>query len=210
MNLNKKAFLISPFLFAISYASQACNVDPQIERIITQNGLANTKVMSMYRSCTLTVTADTPNKVTLTNSKAAKRDNVAEKAMYWYRGMGINEYIAFDQNKYKNVPCVTQASFCGIAPEYTYSQSYLTNRNPGVVIEFSTIEPSWLYNDFTVKHQCQYKAEGGGTYGLGVTGTSASCDAEYKRIGIGNIFNGWLSGKPAKIDVIISYVLLAK
>ncbi|MCW7548858.1 hypothetical protein OO184_13170 [Photorhabdus sp. APURE] len=210
MNLNKKAFLISPFLLAMSSFSMACTTDPQIEGIITQNGLAGTKVMSMYKNCTLTVTANTQNKVTLTNSKAAKRDNVAEKAMYWYRGMGLNEYIAFDGNKYTNIPCVTQASFCGIAPEYTYSQGYLTNRNPGVVIEFSTIEPSWLYNDFTTKHHCQYKAEGGGTYGLGVTGTSASCDAEYRRIGIGNVFNRWLSEKPIKIDVIISYVLLAK
>ncbi|MCW7763773.1 hypothetical protein [Photorhabdus luminescens] len=209
MNFNKKVFLISPFLLAISSFSMACKTDPQIEKIITKNGLGNTKVMSMYKNCTLSVTANTPNKVTLVNKKAAKRDDQAEKAMYWYRGMEIKEYKAFHQNKYKSLPCVKGESFCGIAPQYTYSQGYLTNKKPGVVIEFSTIEPKWLYNEFTTKHKCQVKAEGGGTYGLGVTGTSASCDDQYKKLGIGNVFNKWLE-KPAKIDVIISYVLLAK
>ncbi|EYU16892.1 hypothetical protein CE143_15895 [Photorhabdus luminescens] len=210
MILNKKVFLISPFLLAVSSFSMACKTDPKIEKIITKNGLEKTKVMSMYKNCTLSVSADTPNKVTLVNNKAANRDAEAKKAMYWYRGMGIKEYKAFHQNKYKSLPCVKGKSFCGIAPEYTYSQGYLTNSNPGVVVEFSTIEPSWLYNDFKIKHKCEYKAEGGGTYGLGVTGTSASCDSEYQRVGIGNVFNRWLSEKPAKIDVIISYVLLAK
>ncbi|AKH65662.1 MULTISPECIES: hypothetical protein [Photorhabdus] len=209
MILNKKVFLISPFLLAMSSFSMACKTDPQIEKIITKNGLENTKVMSMYKNCTLSVLANTPNKVTLVNKKAAKRDDEAKNAMYWYRGMEIKEYKAFHQNKYKSLPCVKGESFCGIAPQYTYSQSYLTNKKPGVVIEFSTIEPKWLYNDFTTKHKCQVKAEGGGTYGLGVTGTSASCDDQYKKLGIGNVFNKWLE-KPAKIDVIISYVLLAK
>ncbi|MCW7548859.1 hypothetical protein OO184_13175 [Photorhabdus sp. APURE] len=209
MNFNKKVFLISPFLLAMSSFSMACKTDPQIEKIITKNGLKDTKVMSMYKSCTLSVTANTPNKVTLVNKKAANRDDQAEKAMYWYRGMEIKEYKAFHQNKYKSLPCVKGESFCGIAPQSTYSRGYLTNKSPGVVIEFSTIEPKWLYNEFTTKHKCQVKAEGGGTYGLGVTGTSASCDDQYKKLGIGNVFNKWLE-KPAKIDVIISYVLLAK
>ncbi|MCE1782399.1 hypothetical protein LWT85_26855, partial [Enterobacter hormaechei] len=95
---------------------------------------------------------------------------------------GIKEYKAFHQNKYKSLPCVKGENFCGIAPEYTYSQGYLTNKNPGVVVEFSTIEPGWLYNEFTTKHKCQIKAEGGGTYGLGVIGTSASCDNKYKKL----------------------------
>ncbi|TDB56899.1 hypothetical protein [Photorhabdus khanii] len=210
MILNKKVFLISPFLLAISsFSMAACKTDPQIEKIITKNGLENTKVMSMYKNCTLSVLANTPNKVTLVNKKAAKRDDEAKNAMYWYRGMETKEYKIFHQNKYKSLPCVKGESFCGIAPQYTYSQSYLTNKKPGVVIEFSTIEPKWLYNEFTTKHKCQVKAEGGGTYGLGVTGTSASCDDQYKKLGIGNVFNKWLE-KPAKIDVIISYVLLAK
>ncbi|OCQ53075.1 hypothetical protein Ppb6_01711 [Photorhabdus australis subsp. thailandensis] len=213
MNLNKKALLISPLLLSISHVSMACKPDPEIEKIITQNGLAGTKVMSMYRNCTLTVSSlPKENKVTLTNNKAKKLDREAEDAMYWYRGMPLNEYITFDGNKYKNLPCVTQKdAYCGIAPSYTYSSSYLTIRNPGVVIEFSTIEPGWLYHDFTTEHECKLKAEARTvSYGLGGQGTSGSCDAEYKRLGVGNVFNRWLSEKPAKIDSVISYVLLPK
>ncbi|AKH62001.1 MULTISPECIES: hypothetical protein [Photorhabdus] len=213
MNLNKKAFLISPFLLAISHVSMACKPDPQIERIITQNGLAGTKVMSMYRSCALTVSSlPQERKVTLTNNKAKRLDDEPKDAMFWYRGMQLDEYITFDRNKYKNLPCIAQKNtYCGIAPSYTYVQSYLTNDKPGVVIEFSTIEPGWLYNDFTTKHKCKLKGEDGTqSYGLGEKqGTSASCDAEYKKLGIGSVFNKWLK-KPAKIDVIISYVVLAK
>uniref|UniRef100_UPI0036DA98EE hypothetical protein n=1 Tax=Photorhabdus sp. RM322S TaxID=3342825 RepID=UPI0036DA98EE len=209
MSFNKKVFLISPFLLIMSSFSMACKTDPEVEKVIIKNNLQDTKVMSMYKSCTLTVDVNTPNKITLINKKALNLDSNSEKAMYWYRGMGINEYKVFDHNKYTKVPCVTEESFCGIAPEYTYAKSYLTNKNPGVVIEFSTIEPGWLYNDFTVKNKCQIKAEGGGTYGLGKTGTSASCDVEYKKLGIGNVFNKWLE-KPTKIDVIIFYVVLAK
>ncbi|CAQ83595.1 MULTISPECIES: hypothetical protein [Photorhabdus] len=213
MNLNKKAFLISPFLLAISHVSMACTPDPEIEKIITQNGLAGTKVMSMYRNCTLTVSSlPKEKKVTLTNSKAAKRDDEAKNAMYWYRGMSLDEYITFDGNKYKNLPCVAlKDAYCGIAPNYTYAKSYLVIKNPGVVIEFSTIEPGWLYKDFTTRHDCKPKAEDGTvSYGLGGQGTSVNCDAEYKRLGIGNVFNRWLSEKPTKIDPIISYVLLKK
>ncbi|MCE1905863.1 hypothetical protein LWT23_22765, partial [Enterobacter hormaechei] len=97
--------MISPFLLAMSSFSMACKTDPKIEKIINKNGLENTKVMSMYKNCTLSVSADTPNKVTLVNNKAANRDTKAEKAMYWYRGMGLKEYQAFHQNQYKSLHC---------------------------------------------------------------------------------------------------------
>ncbi|MBC8953060.1 hypothetical protein [Xenorhabdus sp. PB62.4] len=208
MRLNKKSYLLMlPILLGVSHFSVA---DKAIEDLITKNGLKDTKVMSLYKNGTLVVETNTSNKVTLINKKAAKANKAAEDAMYWYRGMGSNEYKAFDANKYRKVPCVTEAkAFCGIAPRFDYSKGYLTNKNPGVVIEFSTIEPKWLYNDFHGQHGCEVKAEGGGTYGLGPAGTSASCDTTYKQKGLGNVFNKWLE-KPEKIDVIISYVLLAK
>ncbi|OTA19039.1 hypothetical protein Xbed_02734 [Xenorhabdus beddingii] len=207
MKLNKSYLFLLPLLLGVSHFSMA---DKAIEDLITKNGLKDTKVMSLYKNGTLVVEANTPNKVTLINKKAAKANKEAAKAMYWYRGMGNNEYRAFNANKYRKVPCTTEdKKFCGIAPEFNYSKGYLSNSNPGVVIEFSTIEPKWLYHDFTEVHKCQFKAEGGGTYGLGPIGTSASCDASYKKQGLGNVFNKWLE-KPEKIDVIISYVLLAK
>ncbi|KMJ45905.1 hypothetical protein ABLB69_06390 [Xenorhabdus khoisanae] len=208
MKLNKKNYLfLMPFLLGVSHFSVA---DKAIENLITKNGLKDTKVMSLYKNGTLVVEANTPNKVTLINKKAAKANKEAKDAMYWYRGMGSNEYKVFDANKYRKLPCVTEENaFCGIAPRFDYSKGYLTNKNPGVVIEFSTIEPKWLYHDFTKLHKCQPKAEGGGTYGLGPIGTFASCDDAYKQKGMGKVFNKWLE-KPEKIDVIISYVLLAK
>ncbi|PHM50458.1 hypothetical protein [Xenorhabdus miraniensis] len=208
MRLNKKSYLlILPILLGVSHFSVA---DRAIEDLITKNGLKDTKVMSLYKNGTLVVETETPNKVTLISKKAKKADEEAQEAMFWYRAMQMKEYKAFDTNKYQKVPCVTEAkAFCGIAPRFDYSKDYLTNKNPGVVIEFSTIEPKWLYHDFTELHKCQVKAEGGGTYGLGPAGTYASCDTTYKQKGLGNVFNKWLE-KPEKIDVIISYVLLAK
>ncbi|WJV65309.1 hypothetical protein PCO86_13340 [Pectobacteriaceae bacterium CE70] len=205
--------IISLFSAMTLYVSLACSAqaapDPAIVGVIASNGLDNTRVMTMYKNGTLQLTTDTANKIILTNPKAAKSNIDAAHSMYWYRGMGIAEYKQFDTNRYKIIPCVSQASFCGIAPEYDYSASYLTIKDPGVMILFSTIEPGWLYDDFTTKHHCQIKAEGGGTYGLGITGTSASCDATYKKKGIGNVFNGWLQA-PQKIEPIIAYVLLPK
>ncbi|EYU14077.1 MULTISPECIES: hypothetical protein [Photorhabdus] len=213
MSLNKKVFLISPLLLAISSFSMACMKDPenirnQVKDAITANGLAKTKVMSLYTNCVLRVKDNTPNKLTLKSSKTSNSDNEAEKSMYWYRGMEIKEYQTFDKNRNEKISCVQENSFCGIAPQFTYSQSYLTNKKPGVVIEFKTEKAGWLYNDFTTKNGCKTKAEGGGTYGLGVTGTSASCNSAYKQRGIGNIFNGWLSKN--KVQAQVAYVLLQK
>ncbi|WP_434524342.1 hypothetical protein [Photorhabdus asymbiotica] len=213
MHLNKKVFLIAPLLFAISSVSMACMKDPenirnQVKDAINANGLAKTKVMSLYTNCVLRVKDNTPNKLTLRSNKTANSDNEAEKSTYWYRGMEIKEYQTFDKNRNEKISCVQENSFCGIAPQFTYSQGYLTNNKPGAVIEFKTEKAGWLYDDFTTKHNCKTKAEGGGTYGLGVTGTSASCDAAYKKSGIGNIFNGWLSKN--KVQAQVAYVLLKK
>ncbi|MDX7991751.1 hypothetical protein [Xenorhabdus littoralis] len=207
MKLNKSHFFLIPVLLGVSHFSMA---DKAIEDLITKNGLKDTKVMSLYKNGTLSVEVTTKNKVTLINKKAAKDNKEASQAMYWYRAMGLNEYKKFDSNKYRKVPCVTEKnSFCGIAPEFKYSKGYLGNNNPGVVIEFSTKKPKWLYDDFYELHKCKVKGEGGGTYGLGPRGTSASCNASYKQKGLGNVFNQWLE-EPEKIDVIISYVLLKK
>ncbi|WP_445497298.1 hypothetical protein [Photorhabdus sp. SF281] len=65
------------------------------------------------------------------------------------------------------------------------------------------------HNEFTTRHECKTKAEGGGTYGLGRTGTSgdkvSSCVPGYK---VGVEFNKWLSGN--KIQAQVSYALLPK
>ncbi|WP_244161650.1 MULTISPECIES: hypothetical protein [Photorhabdus] len=95
--------------------------------------------------------------------------------------MQINEYQEFDMNRNEKISCVQENVFCGITPKFIYSQSYLTNNNPGVVIEFKTKRAGWLYGDFTTAHNCRPKAEAGtSSYGLGRRGISESCDVEYK------------------------------
>ncbi|WP_181573590.1 hypothetical protein [Photorhabdus laumondii] len=69
MSLNKKAFFISPFLFAMSHVSMACNIDPTVENIINSYGLQETKVMSMYKNCEFEV-VNSGNRVILTNNKS--------------------------------------------------------------------------------------------------------------------------------------------
>ncbi|WP_192456777.1 hypothetical protein [Musicola keenii] len=197
-------------MLATTLMSQGVSAaDAKVESVIKKNGLDNTRVLAMYQNGNLQLQTETSNKLILVNPKVRATDVEASKAMYWYRGMQFDEYKTFDATKFKTLPCVQQDSFCGITPEYTYAAKYLTIEKPGVMVQFSTIEPGWLYNEFTNKHRCQIKAEGGGTFGLGGKGTSGSCDAEYKNKGLGNIFNGWLQ-PPQKIEPIIAYVLLAK
>ncbi|OWO86474.1 hypothetical protein B5C26_01305 [Photorhabdus luminescens] len=216
MSLNKKILLIAPLLLAMSSFSMACMKDPenirnQVKNAITVNGLAKTKVMSMYENCKLranTNNFEKRNDVELNNTSTHNQDSEAETAKYWYRGMGKSEYISLDRNGYNAIPCVTEESFCGITPRYTYAKPYPKDEKPKITIEFTTEGAGWLYNEFTTKHKCSTKAEGGGTYGLGKTGASGSCDAEYKGIGIGNVFNRWLSGH--QIQAQVSYALLPK
>uniref|UniRef100_UPI0036DDDF55 hypothetical protein n=1 Tax=Photorhabdus sp. RM322S TaxID=3342825 RepID=UPI0036DDDF55 len=211
MRLNKISIIISPFLLAVSSFSMACKTDPEIEKVIANNGLADTQVMSMYRDCTLTViSVGKENKIRLENKEAAKTDGEIKTAKYWYRGMFIPEYKTFNDNKYISVPCSKEKNFCGIAPKYTYSQKYLKNKTPGVVIEFSTKENGWLYSDFN-SAGCECKIEDGTlSYGLGITGTK--CKYKYKgdkeEGGLGKVFNEWLSN--GEIQAQISYVLLPK
>ncbi|HEH9404311.1 TPA: hypothetical protein SIA26_001789 [Aeromonas bestiarum] len=206
MKLNSGSIFLSLTLVTVSMGAQAD--DTNIEKLIKSNGLGNTKVMSMYQSGQLVVDVKTPNKVILVNKETQRADEDADKAMYWYRGMNMIEFVAFNTNDFKIIPCTSGDNlFCGITPQYKYAADYLSNANPGVVMEFGTIEPSWLYNEFTTKHKCQIKAEGGGTYGLGSTGTYASCDELYRKEKLGKVFNQWINpGK--KIDVVISSVLL--
>ncbi|WP_159876829.1 hypothetical protein [Aquitalea denitrificans] len=192
---------------AVSAATAQAS-DTAIEKLITKNGLKNSKVMSMYKSGQLVVTVKTPHKIILTNRKNISVDADAQTAMYWYRAMSTKEYILFDKTAFTHIPCAqSDKHFCGIAPSYSYVAKYLSNAKPGIVVAFGTAEPGWLLKDFTGQHQCQIKAEGGGTYGLGPTGTSASCDLMYRKQGLGKVFNQWL-GPDKKIDVTISSVLL--
>ncbi|ETS33704.1 hypothetical protein BB987_14440 [Photorhabdus temperata] len=217
MHLNKKIFLISPFLLAMSSFSMACIKDPEVIRnqvkdAIIKNGLEKTKVMSMYENCKLRANVKDFEKrrdIELNNTSTYNQDNDAVNAKYWYRGMSRDEYILLDRNGYNKIPCVEEESYCGIAPQYTYAKTYPKSVKPKITIEFSTEGLGWLYNEFTTKNKCQTKAEGGGTYGLGRTGTSgdkvSSCVAGYK---VGVEFNNWLSGH--KIQSQVSYVLLPK
>lgn len=218
MNLSKNIFFISPFLLAMSSFSMACMQDPenirnQVKDAIDYNGLSKTKVMSMYGNCKLRANVknfEKRNDIELNNTVTLNQDDEAATAKYWYRGMGKDEYILLDRNGYNAIPCVTEASYCGITPQYTYAKTYPTSEKPKITIEFSTEGSGWLYNEFTTQHQCQIKAEGGGSYGLGRTGTSgdrvSSCKPAEYRVGVE--FNRWLSGH--KIQSQVSYVLLPK
>ncbi|WP_118987429.1 hypothetical protein [Photorhabdus sp. CRCIA-P01] len=223
MHLNKKFFLISPFLLAISSFSMACVEDPEevrteVKKVIRSNGLQNTEVMSLYENCKLRAKLsgfEKRNDVELNNTSTHNQDYNAEKASYWYRGMGKNEYISLDSNKYNAIPCVTEESYCGITPEYTYAITYPKSEKPKITIEFTTEGSGWLYKEFSTPvnkggHGCGLKAEGGGTYGLGRTGTSgakvSSCKPPEYRVGAE--FNQWLSGK--RIQHKVAYVLLPK
>ncbi|MCA6221748.1 hypothetical protein [Photorhabdus antumapuensis] len=210
MSFNKKVFLIFTLL-AMSHFSMACNIDPTVEDIIKSYGLQETKVMSMYKKCELDV-VNTGNRIILINNKSQNRDERAEIAMYWYRGMGIEEYKLFDNNNFKRIPCANMPNrFCGIAPEYTYAKSYPMREDKKFVIEFSTVEPGWLYNEFTTKHNCEINIESRGeSYGLGGIGALKKDELNCKPKGykVGDEFNKWLSEKPTKIEVTISYVQL--
>ncbi|WP_118987794.1 hypothetical protein [Photorhabdus sp. CRCIA-P01] len=210
MSFNKKIFLIFTLLI-MNHFSMACNIDPTVENIIKSYGLQETKVMSMYKKCELDV-VNTGNRIILTNNKFQNRDEHAGIAMYWYRGMGIEEYKLFDSNNFKKIPCANIPNrFCGISPEYTYAKSYPMREDKKFVIEFSTVEPGWLYNEFTTKHNCEINIESRGeSYGLGGIGTLKKDESNCKSKGykVGDEFNKWLSEKPIKIEATISYVQL--
>ncbi|MCA6221746.1 hypothetical protein [Photorhabdus antumapuensis] len=223
MHLNKKVFLISPFLLAISSFSMACmqdteNVRTVVKQAIISNGLQNTEVMPLYERCELRANLrgfEKRNDVELNNTSTHNQDDEAATAKYWYRGMGKNEYISLDRNGYHAIPCVTEESYCGITPQYTYAITYPKSEKPKITIEFSTAESGWLYKEFSTPikeggHGCKIKAEGGGSYGLGRTGTSgdkvSSCKPAEYRVGVE--FNQWLSGK--RIQHKVAYVLLPK
>ncbi|AWK42801.1 MULTISPECIES: hypothetical protein [Photorhabdus] len=210
MSFNKKAFLIATLL-VVSHFSMACNTDPMVEHIINSYGLQETKVMSMYKNCELDV-VNTGNRIILTNNKSKNKNERAEIAMYWYRGMGIEEFKLFDSNKFKSIPCVNVPNrFCGISPEYTYAKSYPMREDKKFVIEFSTVEPGWLYNEFTTKHNCEIDVESRGeSYGLGGIGAlkKDKSNCQPKGYKVGDEFNKWLSEKPVKIEAIIAYIQL--
>ncbi|AXG48115.1 hypothetical protein GPY51_20065 [Photorhabdus laumondii subsp. laumondii] len=216
MNLNKKVFFISPFLLAMSSFSMACMQDTeeirnQVKNAITANGLAKTKVMSMYENCKLRANVkdfDKRNDVELNNTSTHNQDDKIDKAKYWYRGMGKSQYISLDQNRYTAIPCVTEGEndYCGIAPAYTYAKTYPKTEKPKITIEFSTEGLGWLYNEFTTKHDCEYKVEAGTlSYGLGKKGSKCKVPPQYNT---GVEFNKWLSTN--EIQAQVAYVLLPK
>ncbi|WP_323837814.1 hypothetical protein [Photorhabdus africana] len=122
--------------------------------------------------------------------------------------MGKKEYISLDEKGYNEIPCVTEESFCGITPQYTYAKPYPQGKKPKIMIEFTTEGSGWLYNEFTTKHKCEYKLEAGASsYGLGKTGTKCK-DSKDPKYNAGTEFNKWLSTN--KIQAQVAYVLLPK
>lgn len=90
----------------------------------------------------------------------------AQYTQYWYRSMTTPEFDQLNRNNrfYGD-------SYGGIAPYREYAGQYLTNTSPSThIVEFKTPSAGFLYTEFTSK-SWGVKAEGGGTYGLGPTGS---------------------------------------
>lgn len=88
--------------------------------------------------------------------------------------MGVAEFNAFVANDWQ---LALSDSYLGIAPTFGYPKSYLTNKNPGVVIEFDTKVPGFINNLFATDLECSPKVESGVlSYGLGKTGNHGSCN----------------------------------
>ncbi|MCW7763765.1 hypothetical protein [Photorhabdus luminescens] len=151
------------------------NIRNQVKKAMTVNGLANTNVMSMYEHCEFRANVngfEKSNDIELNNTSTYNQDAEADTAQYWYRGMSKSEYISLDPNGYNAIPFVTEKSYCGIVPQYTYAKKYPKDEKPKIMIEFSTEGAGWLFKEFSTPvnkggHGCGLKAEGGGTYGLG-------------------------------------------
>ncbi|WP_454020733.1 hypothetical protein [Azospirillum sp. Marseille-Q6669] len=151
----------------------------------------------------------TVNAMKLVRNYAAFADAEAEKAKFWYRGMPTQQANDFINSNYSRLG-LPEKSFVGIAPRFSYVMQYVTNSDPGVVFEFGTDSEGWLYKQWSVDHPCQIKAEGGGTYGLGPSGTYASCNNgpnayKPKIDNLGGMFNKWLADNT--ITAKVAYVL---
>ncbi|AVS74131.1 hypothetical protein I4I83_07995 [Acidovorax cattleyae] len=182
----------------------------EIIKTLEANNLASLVPMVQKGILVLNASGTTVNKMQLQRSGFVPHEEDAALARYWYRGMPIQEVNALVASSYStlewNVP-----SFVGIAPGYSYSYSYLSIKSPGAVVEFGTDAPGWLFQQWSEDNTCQIKAEGGGTYGLGLAGTFASCTARKFPPGtraLGEVFSRWMAS--AEVTTKIVWVLVPR
>jgi hypothetical protein len=91
----------------------------------------------------------------------------AAEARYWYRSMTPSEFETLNRNNRFHGD-----SYGGIATHRQYVRQYFTNNSEGThLVEFTTPSAGFLFQQLTPIGQI--KAEGGGTFGLGPTGTGA-------------------------------------
>ncbi|MDE1149598.1 MAG: hypothetical protein PW843_23855 [Azospirillaceae bacterium] len=205
----KKLMLVFGLVVLPSLAGAVDMTPEQIRATLNANGMP--KMVALYDKGLLVLDTKntTVNIMRLTSTRGIYKDAEAENAMYWYRGMSSAEANTFVAGGSNSVAW-QQNSYVGIAPQYSYVQKYLTSADPGAIIEFGTDNAGWLYTQWSKDHPCKVKAEGGGTYGLGYTGSTASCNqgtTAYKPPiqGLGQIFNPWLEKSTVRSQVV--YVL---
>lgn len=190
-----KKILLVAMLFGLMSAAFAEDMTrEEIIRTLEKNHLDSLVGLYIKGALVLDAKGTTINKMQLKRNGAVFHEAEASTAQYWYRGMGIAETNQLVEGGYGSVYWDVD-SYVGIAPMFTYAASYLTIKNPGAVVEFATDREGWLYGQWYGKHGCQIKAEGGGTYGLGVKGSIASCnkpkfDPPVKALG--KVFSGWM------------------
>ncbi len=184
----------------------------EVERIIKANGLGDSPILSEYHDEKLIVDTKntTVNKLVLISNVSVIENKTASDALVWYRAVSISE---FNQMSNHEVACIDDRhAFCGISPQYDYSKKYLTNKKPGILLQFRTKGAGWLYNLFTNENGCKVKAEGGGMYGLGPKGSYKSCTKNKgllnKRGAMGELFNQLIMQH--EIISHIDYILLKR
>jgi hypothetical protein len=105
-------------------------------------------------------------------------NRTAEETTHWYRSMTKTE---FDMLWKWNM--IQSESYFGIAPNRSYVYKYFTEKSAGShIVEFGPTLQLALDEDFSIyghfhERGFSLKAEGGGTFGLGETGSSSAKQA---------------------------------
>ncbi len=200
--------LVLMILFSAESASAENMSKAEIIKTLEKNQLTGLVELVNKGALVLDEKNTTNKQMKLTRNGLVTHDEWAENARYWYRGMQIQEAQALIRNNYTTLDW-NQNTFLGIAPEFSYSQQYLTAKNPGVIVEFGTDSNGWLYGKWSKDNTCKTKAEGGGTYGLGLTGTIASCKKFNPPVqALGSIFSDWM--RSFVVTTRIVWVLLPR
>ncbi|MBE9036013.1 hypothetical protein [aff. Roholtiella sp. LEGE 12411] len=202
--------LVLMILFSAGSASAVEMSKEEIIKTLERNNLEKLVELVDKGYLVLDAKNTTVNQMKLIRKGLVTYDKTAENAAYWYRSMMIPEAQHLLENSYKTLKW-NQKTFLGIAPSFPYASSYLTAKNPGITVEFGTDGNGWLYQQWSKDNTCQIKAEGGGTYGLGLTGTIASCDQKKfpsPVLALGSIFSDWMNS--FKVTTKVIWVLLPR